>query len=198
MDLEMLYAQLLTLSREAFLAGHHLVACRLLHAAAHCALDLSDRRRLAEVGQLARNRELSLARMVSDHAAAFRALVKAVAEMLRGLPGADSPPPGSERRTAPRRMVSQPEPLRLFSSDGQSQGIAVADDVSAAGIRLLVASGHDVGAALLVEPGPAESPGARFAFRVAWCEQLDEGFLVAGPFVPPLPSAETLALLDAP
>jgi hypothetical protein len=196
MDLESLHSQLLTLSRESFLAGYHQVACCLLHTAAQCALDLSDRRRLAEVAQLARNRELSLTRQSSAHATVFRSLVKTVAEMLKRLPVVERTPSGADRRTAPRRPVLQPGPLRLFNTDGQSLGIAVADDISETGIRLLDSNSHAIGAVLLVEAGPADSPAPRFAFRVAWCEQLDEGFLVGGPFVPPLPSAETLALLD--
>jgi hypothetical protein len=196
MELESLHAQLLTWSRETFLAGHHQVACCLLQAAAQCALDLDDRRLLEAVAQLARNRELSLTRQFSGHAMAFGSLVKAVAEMFKALPAPERPASGSNRRASPRRAVVHPGPLRLFRGEGESLGIAVADDVSDTGIRLLSSSRHAIGEVLLVETGPEESPAPCFALRVAWCEQLDEGFLVAGPFVPPLPTAEALALLE--
>ncbi len=195
MDLEILHGQLLALSRETFLAGHHRTACCLLHAVAQCARDMDDRALLAEAGQLARNRELSLTRRGTADAAVFRALVKTVEEMLAELPEANGAVEGSDRRAAPRRRVACPVPVRLFSPAGEALGDAVADDVSEMGIRLLVSSAHEAGTVLVVESGPEESPGPGFAFRVAWSRQLDEGFLLAGPFVPPYPTAETLAHL---
>jgi hypothetical protein len=160
-----------------------------------CALDLDDRALLVDVGQVARNRELWLARRAAPQAAAFRGLVRTVEEMLKKLPAPEPAPAGSERRAQPRQRVSCPVPLRLFSADGRALGAAVADDVSALGIRLLVSSTHAPGDLLFIETGPAESPGPRFAFRVVRCEPLDVGCRVAGPFVAPLPSADTLALL---
>jgi hypothetical protein len=52
------------------------------------------------------------------------------------------------------------------------------------------------GEVLLVEASSQGVPLPRFAFQVAWCDTLDVGFRAAGPFVAPLPTTETLALLE--
>jgi hypothetical protein len=195
LDVEALYAQLLILSGQSFLAGHHKVACHLLHAAVHCAFELSDPDRLAEAGQVARNRELWLIRQSLKNAESFRFLVHVVEEMLQDFDvPARLPPP--ERRVAPRRRILRPEPLQLFAPDGLLLGVAVTDDVSESGIRMLVANAFAPEEVLLVEATRQGVPAPRFAFQVAWCEALDMGYRVAGPFVPPMPTADTLALLD--
>jgi hypothetical protein len=195
MDLEALYAQLLIQSGQTSLAGHHKVACHLLHAAVHCAFDLEDWERLAEAGQVARNRELWLIRQSSPLAESFRFLVHVVEEMLQGRE-VQSRLAAAERRVAPRRRVTRPGPLQLFAADGQLLGVAVADDVSTSGIRLLVSNAFAPGEVLLVEASSQGAPLPRFAFQVAWCDTLDVGYRAAGPFVAPLPTAETLALLE--
>ncbi len=195
MELDAVYAQLLIHSCQTFQAGHHTAACHLLHAAVHLAFDWKDWDRLADAGQIARNRELWLTRQSSANVVPFRFLVRLVDEMLQGSePTGHST--GSERRVSPRRKVNCPEPLQLFASDGLFLGVGVADDISAMGIRLLVSTAFAPGEVLVVEASVHDAPLPRFAFEVAWCEALDMGYRIAGPFVPPLPSTDTLALLE--
>ncbi len=99
----------------------------------------------------------------------------------------------SERRAKPRRKIDTPQPLDLLGPDGCLLGMAVPEDVSAAGICLLVRTAYAIGAVLAVAAARGRAHG-RLAFRVNRCEVFDGGYLIAGPFLRPIPESDLRAL----
>jgi hypothetical protein len=88
------------------------------------------------------------------------------------------------------------EPVRLLNEVGQLLGLAVLNDVSADGLRLVASRLHPVGEVLKMTPEfPHALAGTVFPFRVTTCDPADGGgYDLVGSFLTPLSSREARAL----
>ena len=102
----------------------------------------------------------------------------------------------SERRASPRFPLQHPAGCPLYTFAGRLVGVAVIEDVSVAGIRLLISHPRREGEELTVEVGrPPRLPLCRLDLRVNWCQAAPGGgFLLGGRLLAPLAEDKARAL----
>lgn len=99
-------------------------------------------------------------------------------------------PSSAERRAFPRHRLGSRVPVRLRRERGRRAWIAVPEDVSAGGLRILARLPQPVGQILELEPTTPHNLGwKRLTFRLTRCQPADGGYQLAGRFLTPL--AET-------
>src|SRR5205807_9840200 len=91
----------------------------------------------------------------------------------------------TDRRVNARQQAARPSPVQLLSSGGVPVGIAVLEDVSAAGVRLAASGPCQAGAQLTLEAQrPHPLAGLHLSFRVTRCDaEPGGGYHVAGTFL---------------
>jgi hypothetical protein len=101
-----------------------------------------------------------------------------------------------ERRAVPRFPLHPPAGCPLYTAAGRLLGVAIVEDVSVKGIRLLVSHPLPAGETLVVEVGrPPCLPMCRLEMVVDWCQAAPAGgFLLGGRLLNPLAEDKARAL----
>jgi len=102
----------------------------------------------------------------------------------------------TERRAHRRQGAARPCLAFILGPGERPLGLAVPEDVSAGGVRLLASRRFAAGESLALVPQfPHPLEGRAFPFRVARCEALPGGgYSLAGPFLKALAREEVRAL----